>query len=59
VYVSTPVGYGEFAEMEHVFTLPATTAYDTVTGPMEIRIVAFGAQYDWHFTSLTAFKLTQ
>lgn len=43
---------GDFTETEHVFTLPAIQA------PVELRIVAFGARYDGHPTSLTAFKLT-
>lgn len=58
LYVSPQVDKNNFDEIEHVFTLPSTAAFNT-TNDVEIRIVAFGAQFDDHPTSLTAFKLTQ
>jgi hypothetical protein len=58
LYVSTEVDKDDFDEIEHVLTLPSTSAYAAVRSPLEIRIYAFGAQFDGHATSLTAFKLT-
>lgn len=54
VYVSSETSKDDFGETEHVATIPFA-----VTGPLEIRIYAFGAQFDGHATSLTAFKLTR
>jgi hypothetical protein len=59
VYVSPQVDKGNFDEIGHVLTLPSTAAFSAVSTPVEIRIVAFGAQFDEHPTSITAFKLTQ
>ena len=58
LYVSGETDKGNFDEIEHVLTLPSTSAYAEVRTPLEIRIYAFGAQFDGHATSLTAFKLT-
>ena len=46
-------------EIEHVVTLPSTPAFASIGGALELRIYAFGAQFDGHATSLTGFKLTQ
>ena len=59
LYVSPQVDKGNNDEIEHVLTIPSTAAYSAVNAPMEIRIVAFGAQFDGHPTSITAFKLTE
>jgi hypothetical protein len=59
LYVSTATDKGNFSEIEHVVTLPATAAFSAVNSPLEFRIYAFGAQFDGHNTSLTAFKLTE
>jgi hypothetical protein len=59
LHVTQAVDNGELAETEHVVTLPETAAYAAVAAPFEIRIVAAGARYDGHRTSLTAFKLTR
>lgn len=56
--MSSETDKGNFDEIEHVVTLPSTTAFAAIAAPLEIRIVAFGAQFDSHITSLTAFKLT-
>jgi len=58
VYVSAETDKDNFDEIEHVLTIPSTSAYASVTAPLEIRIYAFGAQFEGHATSLTAFKLT-
>jgi len=59
LYVSAVSDKGDFGEKEHVVTLPSTSAFASITAPVEIRIYAFGAQFDGHQTSLTAFKLTE
>ena len=56
--VSASVDKNNFDEIEHVVTLPATAAFSAIRAPLEIRIYAFGAQFDGHATSMTAFKLT-
>src|SRR6185436_6228710 len=56
---STQVDKGNFDEIEHVITIPSTAAFAAVSSAIEFRIVAFGAQFDEHNTSITAFKLTQ
>jgi hypothetical protein len=59
LYVSQEVDKGEFGESTHIVTLPATTPFAAVTTPLEIRIYAYGAQFDGHRSSLVGFKLTQ
>jgi hypothetical protein len=44
---------------EFTFTLPDSAAYDGLTGPLEVRIYGFDAQYGGHRTRLTAFKLRE
>jgi len=44
-------------DLEFVFSLPDTTAYNTVSGPVEFRLYGFRGQYGGHKTSLTDFKL--
>jgi hypothetical protein len=58
LYVSSETDKGNFDEIEHVVTLPSTPAFAAISAPLELRIYAFGAQFDGHATSLTAFKLT-
>ena len=59
LYVSSEVTKDNFDEIEHVLTIPSTAAFQAITTPLEIRIYAFGAQFDGHRTSLTGFKLTE
>ncbi|HET7433235.1 MAG TPA: hypothetical protein VFN10_00840 [Thermoanaerobaculia bacterium] len=59
LYVSSSVSKDNFDEVEHVITIPSTAAFSAVNAPFSLRIVAFGAQFDNHATSLTGFKLTQ
>jgi hypothetical protein len=58
LYVSSSVSKDNTDEIEHVLTLPSTAAFAFIP-TLELRIFAFGAQFDGHATSLTAFKLTQ
>jgi len=58
LYVSSEVSKGNFDEIEHVVVLPLSSAWASVSAPLELRIYAFGAQFDGHATSLSAFKLT-
>jgi hypothetical protein len=44
---------------EIVMTFPDTAAYDGLTGPVQIRIYGFAAQFGGHRTRLAAFKLTE
>ena len=59
LYVSSEVDKGNTDEIEHVVTLPPTAAFAAINAPLELRIYAFGAQFDGHVTTLTAFKLTE
>lgn len=59
LYVSSEVSKDNHDEVEHVVTIPSTAAFSAVNAPFELRIYAFGAQFDGHDTSLTAFQLTQ
>jgi hypothetical protein len=59
LYVSPEVSKDTFDEIEHVIAIPNTAAFAAVNAPFELRIYAFGAQFDGHSTSLTGFKLTQ
>ena len=59
LYVSAATDKGNFSEIEHSITLPTTAAFSAVSSPLEFRIYAFGAQFDGHTTSLSAFKLTE
>ncbi len=58
LYVSDEVSKDDMDEIEHVVTIPATPAFASLTAPLELRIYAFGAQFDGHATTLTGFKLT-
>ncbi|HEX6640706.1 MAG TPA: fibronectin type III domain-containing protein, partial [Thermoanaerobaculia bacterium] len=58
-YVSSEVSKDNFDDTEHVITLPSTAAFAAIDAPFELRIYAFGAQFDGHSTSLTGFKLTE
>jgi hypothetical protein len=58
LYVSSEVEKGNTDEVEHVVKLPSTLAFAAISGPLEFRIYAFGAQFDGHATSVTGFKLT-
>lgn len=53
IYASAATSKDDFDETEHAATIPFS-----VTGAVELRVYAFGAQFDGHATSLTAFKLT-
>jgi hypothetical protein len=44
---------------EFTVSLPDEAVYDGLTGPVEIRIYGFDAQYDGHRTRLTALKLRE
>lgn len=57
LYVSDAVAPFDKDETEHVVTLPSTAAFSAITTPLEFRIYAFGAKFDGHATSLTAFQL--
>jgi len=59
LYVSSQVSKDNFDETEHIITIPSTAPFSAVNSPLELRIIAFGAQFDGHNTSLSAFKLTQ
>ncbi len=59
LYVSSTVSKDNTDEIEHILTLPATAAFAAIGDALELRIYAFGAQFDGHATSLTGFKLTQ
>jgi hypothetical protein len=59
LYVSAQVDKGVMDETEHIVTLPSTAAFQTVNTAVEWRIYAYGAQFDGHETSLTAFKITE
>jgi hypothetical protein len=59
LYVSSEVSKDNFDEIEHVITIPSTAAFQAITAALQIRIYAFGAQFDGHRTSLTGFKLTE
>ncbi|MGZ8833004.1 MAG: hypothetical protein ACXW19_07400 [Thermoanaerobaculia bacterium] len=59
LYVSNEVSKDNTDEIEHVLALPSIAAFSAITTPLELRIYAFGAQFDGHPTSLTGFKLTQ
>lgn len=59
LYVSSSVSKDNMDEIQYVVTLPSTAAFSAISGSLELRIYAFGAQFDGHATSLTGFKLTQ
>lgn len=61
LYVSAQVSKDNSDDTEHVVTLPSTATFQSIatSTPIEWRIYAYGAQFDGHTTSLTAFKLTQ
>lgn len=59
LYTSSAVSKDNFDEIEHVVTIPSTAPFSALNAPFELRVVASGAQFDGHKTSLTAFKLTQ
>jgi hypothetical protein len=59
LYVSSEVSKDNHDEIEHVIAIPSTAPFSAVNAAFELRIYAFGAQFDGHSTSLTAFKLTQ
>ena len=52
VFTSTHT-YDIGTNLEFTFTLPDTSAYDAVSGPLEFHIYGYGG----HRTSLTAFRL--
>jgi hypothetical protein len=58
-FVSSETSKDNFDEIEHVLTLPNTAAFSAVNAPLELRIYAFGGQFDGHSTSLSGFKLTE
>jgi hypothetical protein len=61
LYTSAQVSKDNSDDTEHVVTLPSTASFQSIAAgtAIEWRIYAFGAQFDGHDTSLTAFKLTQ
>lgn len=59
LYVSPAVDKGDLDETEHRFVLPMTAAYQAVSSALEVRIYAWGAQFEGHRTSVTGFKLTE
>lgn len=58
LYVSNAVDAFDKDETEHVMTLPNAPMFSTIGTAIEFRIYTFGAKFDGHATSLTAFKLT-
>jgi len=58
LYTSASVEKSEMGEIEHVLTLPSSAAFAAIQSPLELRIYAFGAQFDGHVASLTGFKIT-
>lgn len=58
LFTSAAVDKENFDDNEHVLTFPSTSAFN-ISGPLEIRIYGFGAEFDGHRTSLSGFKLTQ
>jgi hypothetical protein len=59
LYTSDVVSKDDFTEVNHVLRLPSTQALAAIAVPLEIRIYAFGAQFEGHRTSLSGFKLTE
>lgn len=59
LYISSEVSKDTFDEIEHAIAIPSSAPFAAVSAPLELRIYAFGAQFDGHSTSLTGFKLTQ
>lgn len=57
--LTTPYNYDLDEPRETVVTFPDTAAYDGLTGPVQIRIYGFAAQFGGHRTRLAAFKLTE
>lgn len=45
-------------ETETKITLPNTASYSSINSALTFRIYAYGAKFDGHLTSITAFKLT-
>jgi hypothetical protein len=59
LYTSVLVDKDNFDETEHVVTIPSTAAFQSINATFTVRIVAFGAAFSGHNTSLTGFKLTE
>src|SRR6185436_1246722 len=59
LYTSMTVSKDNFDESEHVVTIPSTAGFSAVNAPFELRIVASGAEFDGHRTSLTSFRVAQ
>jgi hypothetical protein len=56
---SSPYNYDLDEPREIAVAFPDLAAYDGLTGPVQIRIYGFAAQYGGHRTRLAAFKLTE
>lgn len=49
----------DLGEQEFVFRLPDTTAFESVTSAVQIRIYGFAGRFAGHVAALRAFKLTE
>jgi hypothetical protein len=56
---TSPYNYDLDAPREITVVFPDLAAYDGLTGPVQVRIYGFAAQYGGHRTRLAAFKLTE
>jgi hypothetical protein len=56
---TSPYNYDLDEPREITVTLPDLASYDGLTGPVQIRVYGFAAQYGGHRTRLAAFKLTE
>ncbi|MFK5956505.1 MAG: hypothetical protein QM477_08690 [Planctomycetota bacterium] len=56
IFTTPSFGNTDYNETRFLFTIP-TTGYNSVTGPVEFRLVAFGARYN-HDLSLTELSIT-
>jgi hypothetical protein len=61
LYVSPQVSKDNTDDTEHTVTLPSGAPFQSIANGVAIewRIYAFGAAFDGHNTSLTAFKVTE
>ncbi len=56
---TSPYNYDQDEPREIAVTLPDLASYGGLTGPVQIRIYGFAAQFGGHRSRLTAFKLTE
>ena len=58
LFTSAAISNSDYTETNLSFILPATSDYQNLTEPVEIRIYAHGASYNSHAASLSAFSIT-